>query len=200
MSDTFKKKPFWIHLPIFLVVASLCQQKLFSADVDGDGMLDSWEQTHFGSLDQGPLGDPDGDKFVNILEYKAGLDPMVSDFAARAGQLYREQWNNIAGGEVADLTGASHFRELPDEVSFINNAEVTANVGDHYGLRLRGVAIAPVTGTYRFYIAADDTAELWIGTDESKFSRNLVASVPAAFPDEGAGWGWAPYKPCGGTF
>lgn len=147
-------------------------------DVDNDGMLDSWESTHFQGLGQGPLEDPDGDQFVNILEYRAGTDPNVDDFSGRQGQLYLEQWNNIAGDQVADLTNDVHFHELPDEVSFVNNAEITANTGDNYGLRLRGVAIAPVTGTYHFYLAADDAAELWIGTNESKFSRDLVAFVP----------------------
>ncbi|MGD9418136.1 MAG: PA14 domain-containing protein [Verrucomicrobiota bacterium JB025] len=93
-----------------------------------------------------------------------------------------ERWNNISGEQVADLTGDLHFRELPDEVSFRTSALTPADSDDDdnsYGVRMRGVAIAPVTGTYQFYIAADDSAELWIGTDESKFSRELVASVPA---------------------
>ncbi|RYD72375.1 MAG: hypothetical protein EOP84_23270, partial [Verrucomicrobiaceae bacterium] len=45
------------------------------------------------------------------------------------------------------------------------------------GRRLRGCLIAPVTGNYRFHIASDDFSELWLGTDASKFTRNLIASV-----------------------
>ena len=47
-------------------------------DTDGDGLADSWEQRHFGSLDGaygGSGDDPDGDGLTNLQEFRAGTDP-----------------------------------------------------------------------------------------------------------------------------
>ena len=148
-------------------------------DTDLDGMPDSWETLYFNNLNQGPLEDPDNDALINVLEWQAGTNPAVADFAARPGQLYIERWDAITGSSVASLTGSVHFHELPDQVSFTSAAEVTANIGSDYGLRLRGCLVAPVSGNFRFYLASDDASQLWLGTSASCFTRSLVASVPS---------------------
>ena len=53
------------------------------ADADADGLIDSWETTHFG----GPavttgLTDTDGDGLNNLLEYAFGLNPNSGDLTA----------------------------------------------------------------------------------------------------------------------
>lgn len=50
-----------------------------SVDTDGNGLPDSWEWKHFGSLGNLPGADPDGDWLVNIDEYAAGTDPQNDD-------------------------------------------------------------------------------------------------------------------------
>ncbi len=44
-------------------------------DVDGDGLLDSWEMANFNSLSFGANDDPDGDSFNNAAEQAAGTNP-----------------------------------------------------------------------------------------------------------------------------
>ena len=44
-------------------------------DLDSDGMLDTWEQTSFGTLDRLPTEDADNDGLSNLLEYRSGTDP-----------------------------------------------------------------------------------------------------------------------------
>jgi Tol biopolymer transport system component len=46
------------------------------ADVDGDGLDDAWEVAHFGDLSHNGSADSDGDGATDLLEYKAGTDPM----------------------------------------------------------------------------------------------------------------------------
>ena len=46
-----------------------------SQDTDGDGLLDSWETTHFGNLDQDSSGDADGDGQDHGAEQASGTDP-----------------------------------------------------------------------------------------------------------------------------
>lgn len=44
-------------------------------DTDGDGLADTWEQTHFGSLSETAGGDADGDGASNAVEYRAQTNP-----------------------------------------------------------------------------------------------------------------------------
>ncbi len=44
-------------------------------DVDGDGLLDSWEMANFDSLSYGATDDPDGDSFNNAAEQAGGTNP-----------------------------------------------------------------------------------------------------------------------------
>ena len=52
----------------------------------------------------------------------------------------------------------------------------TCGVNDNLGSRLTTLFRAPQTGDYTFVIAADDTGELWLGSDEG--TLRLIASVP----------------------
>ena len=47
-------------------------------DSDADGLLDSWEISNFGNLNQNASGDPDGDGVGNLLEMKLGSNPNSS--------------------------------------------------------------------------------------------------------------------------
>ncbi len=46
-----------------------------NSDADGDGMLDSWEMTYFGNLNQNGGGDWDADGVSNLQEYLNGTNP-----------------------------------------------------------------------------------------------------------------------------
>ena len=46
---------------------------------DGDELPDTWEQSEFGDLTEGPDGDFDSDGQSNRSEYFAGTDPTSSD-------------------------------------------------------------------------------------------------------------------------
>ncbi len=48
-------------------------------DSDGDGMADSWEMAHFGTLDRDGAGDFDGDGISDLDEFINGTDPTRND-------------------------------------------------------------------------------------------------------------------------
>jgi Rhs family protein len=49
------------------------------ADVDGDGLPDTWEYSYFATLSYTGLDNPDGDIFDNLAEYRQGFSPTESD-------------------------------------------------------------------------------------------------------------------------
>lgn len=54
--------------------------ELQTLDSDGDGLLDSWELTHWGNLSAASgLDDSDGDGLLNILEQQVGTKPLLAD-------------------------------------------------------------------------------------------------------------------------
>jgi hypothetical protein len=48
-------------------------------DCDNDGLMDSWEKTFFGNLDQVGTNDPDGDRCDNFCEQDSGTKPTDPD-------------------------------------------------------------------------------------------------------------------------
>jgi len=96
------------------------------------------------------------------------------------GSILREVFKNINGGSIGELTGASSFKEdRPDESVQVTAFEGPTDIGDSYGTRIRGYVHPPVSGAYVFWIATDDTGELWLSTDEDPAHKERIASCPS---------------------
>ena len=87
-----------------------------------------------------------------------------------------ERFNNIGGGTVSSLTGHAKYPEAPDASGIVSSFESPSNQAENYGMRMRAYVTAPVSGQYRFWIAADDAGELRLGTNEYASSGVLIAS------------------------
>jgi PA14 domain/Bacterial TSP3 repeat len=155
------------------------------ADTDGDALPDAWEMTHFGNLSHDGTADSDNDLLIDSLEFTLGLNPNDADsnddnhldWMGIPGYLWVEQWNNVTGANLTDLFASSAFHGAPSEVYLVTQAKAQSNVGDNYGLRLSGRVIAPVSGSYCFWIASDGQCRLYLSTDSTASKRRLVASV-----------------------
>ncbi len=109
--------------------------------------------------------------FPSLLAQTAPLSPTT-------GALLRETFTNIPGSMVSDLRASTAFRSgTYTSRALIYGAESPVNAGDNYGQRVRGWISAPVSGDYTFYVAGDDSAELWLSPAESKFAKVLVAET-----------------------
>jgi len=115
----------------------------------------------------------------------------VSDFAGNVGNatgtanvtlsqgfMRYEQFANISGVAVTDLTGNEKYPHRPDMTVFVPAAEGPADYADNYGARLSGWFTPATTGSYVFYISADDGAELWLSTDETAGNAAMIATEP----------------------
>jgi hypothetical protein len=79
----------------------------------------------------------------------------------------REVWTGVTGTSVTNIPV-----NLPASVSnTLGTLEGLANFGDNYGERVRGYLTAPVTGNYYFWIAANNSAELWISNDSEPVNK-----------------------------
>jgi len=98
---------------------------------------------------------------------------------AQSNGLLREVWYNVPGSTVPSLTNNPAFPASPSADAILTNGfEAPINVSDQYGQRLRALLSPPTSGNYIFYIASDDSSELWLSTDENPANRRLIARVP----------------------
>ncbi|MCB0063037.1 MAG: PQQ-dependent sugar dehydrogenase [Caldilineaceae bacterium] len=94
------------------------------------------------------------------------------------GTILREWWTGIGGNHVADLVDSNAYAGKPSGSEQIRALEAPRLFGTDYGTRIRGYLYPPVTGAYRFWIAADDSAELWLSTDATPANRQRIAAAP----------------------
>ncbi len=99
--------------------------------------------------------------------------------AVTSGTMLVEYWHNIGGGTaVSDLTGHGNYPSNPTLKFYTNSAfELRSNYGDSYGSRARALLMPTVSGDYTFWIASDDSSELWFSTNSDAANKMLVASV-----------------------
>ncbi len=159
----------------------LIQHSAHPDDPDDTGLPPAWKATHnFDPLGRfgvnGPHGDPDADGLDNLTEYQLGTDPQ--DPVRLSNSLSRELWTSVAGKTIASLLANNRFYESPNEISRVPNVDDDIlGLNLPFGARYRGEIIAPVSGTYRFWISGDDHAELWIADGSIKPSGESTPST-----------------------
>lgn len=139
-----------------------------SVDADGDGIRDSADP--FPTDRNQPYADSDGDGVADKLD-------LFPDDASRSTGLWREQYNDIRGSAVSDLTNASAFPDSPNVIEQLSIVEGPKFSAFHFGARIRGFLTAPATGSYTFWVSGDDKIELNLGTDNTPASKRTIAQV-----------------------
>lgn len=92
---------------------------------------------------------------------------------ASVGRIQVETWMGITGLQISSIP----VNSAPSSVTNLTEFEAPANIGDNYGSRIRGYLCVPLTGSYTFWIASDDTGELWLSTDDDPNNRRRIAYV-----------------------
>ena len=93
------------------------------------------------------------------------------------GVIGYEVFEALGGNDLDALTGSDRFPGSPDSVALLERFEAPANRGSQFGARLSGWLTPAVSGAYRFYLAADDQAELRLSSDSSSANAQAVAEV-----------------------
>jgi hypothetical protein len=102
----------------------------------------------------------------------AGLTPAVqAQDVPTPNLLKREVFLNELRQAVLDGTAGD-----PDLVTAVGPAfEGPAGFGDNYTQRISGFFTPAETGTYVFFLAADDDADLFLSTDDNPANKKLIA-------------------------
>lgn len=95
-----------------------------------------------------------------------------------AQSILREVFADIPGTSLSDLTNNPAYPSRPTSTNYVTDFfEAPTDVLDNYGQRMHGYVLAPLTGSYTFWIASDDQGALFLSTDDNPANARLIASV-----------------------
>ncbi|MEW6159718.1 MAG: PA14 domain-containing protein, partial [Verrucomicrobiota bacterium] len=100
-------------------------------------------------------------------------------FLQTQGVITRQEFHNLGGTSVSDLTNSERFPDSPDVSVLAPSLETPVNVRDNYGVRFAGYLTPPTTGEYTFFVSSDDQSAFFLSTDESPANKALIAFEPA---------------------
>src|SRR5262245_31317946 len=91
------------------------------------------------------------------------------------GSINYQRWNNITGGSVSNLTSNANYPNNPSASGVLTIFEIPGNSGNNFGMKVYGYICPPQTGSYVFWIASDESAELWLSTTSSPANKVKIA-------------------------
>ena len=101
----------------------------------------------------------------------ANTSTEVTAFQVKTGLVGLEIWDSILGSLVSDLRADARYPDDPTRDDTTTSFDSTLVIPDGplntYGGRFRAWLTPDVSGDYEFFIRADDTAELWVGSDDN---------------------------------
>jgi hypothetical protein len=117
-------------------------------------------------------------RWITFLAAALGFLGFAAASWAQPNGVYREVYAGLSGSSMRSLTNDPNFPNFPYLTEILTNSfETPAKYMDLYGQRLRALVVPPVTGTYVFWVAADDNGALWLSTDESPVNKGLIGYV-----------------------
>ena len=126
-------------------------------------------------------------KFTRWFVIAGGLLCFAQARPVHAQGVYRELWTNLTtslGSSLAALTNTTYNPNWPNNPAaaytrVFANCETETNILDNYGQRLRTFVVPPTNGAFSFWIASDDTSQLFVSTDENPANIVPIANVAA---------------------
>ena len=91
------------------------------------------------------------------------------------GSINYQRWNNISGSSVSNLTSNPNYPSNPSTSGTYTIFEIPGNSGNNFGLKVYGYICPPANGNYVFWIASDESAELWLSTTINPANKVKIA-------------------------
>ncbi|MGQ0829440.1 MAG: PQQ-dependent sugar dehydrogenase [Bacteroidota bacterium] len=105
--------------------------------------------------------------------YTAVFEETQTTSCIAKGNITRDYWTNFTGANVSDIPVNTN----PTNTSQLTIFEGPTNAGNNYASRIRGYICPPTTGNYIFWIASDNSSELWLSTNDQPANKAKIASV-----------------------
>jgi signal transduction histidine kinase len=172
------KRAFYRLIAIYLcsVVAAISADVRALTNVTNLRLLSRLEANRGHSFElAGIVTMTDRERKIVVLQDGTGAIAIQSDaqLAVTPGQLI--SLHAQAGAPALPNFPRYPFQPAGREV--LTNCEVPADTGNFHLTRLSGWLQPPVTGEYIFYIASDNSSELWLSTDADPSNIRKIASV-----------------------
>ncbi len=91
------------------------------------------------------------------------------------GSINFQRWNNISGSAVSNLTSNVNYPNNPTSTGTRTSFEMQTNLGSNLGIKMYGWICPPTTGNYIFWIASDNSSELWLSTTVNPVNKVRIA-------------------------
>ncbi len=91
------------------------------------------------------------------------------------GSINYQRWNNINGSAVSNLTSNANYPNNPSITGTYAIFEIPGNSGNNFGMRVNGYICPPASGNYVFWIASDESGELWLSTTINPANKVKIA-------------------------
>jgi signal transduction histidine kinase len=123
---------------------------------------------------------------VTLVDTNRGL-VVLQDSTGAVALHFPLQNSGLCFGRKISLAGTNcspYFERFPDypyhpTIKDVRPSfEAPVGGGDYYLTRMRGYLHPPVTGEYSFWIASDNSSELWLSTDASPSKVRKIAFLP----------------------
>lgn len=112
---------------------------------------------------------------------------VLQDVSGTAALNFPLRDDGLRFGQWVSLDGTNccpYFERFPDYPyrpslrEIRSSFEAPTGSGDYYLTRMRGYLHPPASGEYVFWIASDNSSELWLGVEDSAARTRKIASVP----------------------
>jgi hypothetical protein len=107
------------------------------------------------------------------LKATSGSSTTTPTPCAGTGMITREYWNNFTGTTISEIP----VNSAPSGTANLTMFEGPTNAGDNYASRIRGYVCPPATGNYTFWIASDNSSELWLSNSDQPAGKVKIAYV-----------------------
>ncbi len=91
--------------------------------------------------------------------------------------ILHEQWANITGTHITDLTSHPAYPASPNGISRLHSLEIPRTKISGYGGRVRTLITPPQSGNYIFYISSASPATVSLSTDTTETNLSIIANL-----------------------
>ena len=114
-------------------------------------------------------------KRITFFLMMAALSFHVAEAATTfvPGVLQEEYWAGKLKDDIAAGTAGT-----PTFTTNLTSFEIPSDIANNYAVRVSGFFIPAASGNYSFNISADDTADLFLSTDDNPANKRMIAQQP----------------------